>query len=103
VPFLLYAGIHDSTTTSDEQTVGLLSSAGLVVGAYLGFRLTRGMDAGLDTLDGKLHVQVDDAPVALLQHHSDGRWAPGSIAMQPLSAALAPQPGMSVPLVGAAF
>ena len=103
VPFLLYAGIHDSTTTSDEQTVGLLSSAGLVVGAYLGFRLTRGMDSGLDTLDGKLHVQVDDAPVALLQHHSDGRWAPGSIAMQPLSAALAPQPGMSVPVVGAAF
>ena len=103
VPFLLYAGIHDATTTSDEQTVGLLASAGLVAGAYVGFRLTRGMDDGLDTLDGKLHVQVDDAPVSLLQHHSDGRWALGSIALQPLSAELAPQRGMSVPLVGAAF
>jgi hypothetical protein len=103
LPFLLYAGIHDKTTTSDEQTVGLLSSAGLVAGAYLGFRLTSGMDDGLDTLDGKRHVQVDDAPVSLLQHHSDGRWALGSIAIRPLSTELAPQRGLSVPLVGAAF
>lgn len=103
LPFVLYAGIHDSTTTSDEQTVGILSTAGLVLGAYIGFKLTAGMDAGLDTLDGKRHADVDDAPVSLLQHHSDGRWALGTVAVQPLSLLLAPQPGLTVPLVGAAY
>src|SRR5262245_63565972 len=62
VPFLLYAAIADSTTDSDEQLVGFLSSAGLVGGAYLGFRLTSGMDAGLDVQDGKKGTSDSDAP-----------------------------------------
>src|SRR5690606_26528065 len=48
VPFLLYGAIYDSGSKADERVVGLLSSVGLVGGAYLGFRLTRGMDEGLD-------------------------------------------------------
>ena len=46
VPFLLYAAIHDSHSRVDERVVGLLSTGGLVGGAYLGFRITRGMDEG---------------------------------------------------------
>src|SRR6185369_3678032 len=64
LPFLLYAGIYDSNESGDEQVVGFLSSAGLVCGAYLGFRLTRGMDAGLDLQEGKHADDDDDAPVA---------------------------------------
>jgi hypothetical protein len=102
IPFALYGAIHDSESTGDDRTVGTLSTIGLVAGAYLGFRLTRGMDEGLDVADGKA-AKVDDAPPAVVGRHSDGRWALGSLAVQPLSPALAPQPGMAMPIVGGTF
>jgi len=104
VPFLLYAGIHDKSSTADERVVGLLSTAGLVVGAYVGFRLTRDLDVDLDVQGGKHEATpVDDAPAAVLGRHSDGRWTLGMLGVQPLSRELAPQPGLAMPLVGAAF
>jgi len=103
-PFLLYAAIQDSSSSADERITGLLSTGGLVVGAYLGFRFTRGMDDGLDTLDGKRKpAAVDDAPIALVGRSSAGRWALGGLGVQPLSPALAPQHGLALQLVGAAF
>ena len=78
LPFLLYAGIYDGSTDNDEQVVGLLSSVGLVGGAYLGFRLTRGMDEGLD-----VHTDhVDDAPAAAFGRNSDGSWSIGRIGLR---------------------
>jgi hypothetical protein len=103
-PFLLYAVIHTSSSTADERITGVLSTAGLVAGAYLGFRFTRGMDDGLDTLDGKPRKEaIDDAPIALVGRSSAGRWALGGLGIQPLSPVLAPQHGMALQLVGAAF
>jgi hypothetical protein len=59
LPFLLYAAIHDSGSTSDERLTGVLSTAGLLGGAYLGVRLTRGMDDSTDA------APVTAPPVAL--------------------------------------
>jgi hypothetical protein len=99
-PFLLYAGIYDSSSENDEQVVGFLSSAGLVAGAYLGFRLTRGMDAGLDVHSRR----AEDAPAAAVARNSDGSWTIGAVGMQPLSSQLAShQRGMTFTLVGATF
>jgi hypothetical protein len=102
VPFLLYAGIRDDGGVGDERITGLLSSAGLVAGAWLGFRLTRGMDVDRDVHPRKPR-EVEDAPPALLSRHSDGRWTHGGLAVQPLSQTLAPQRGMAMPLVGVTF
>ena len=101
-PFLLYAAIRDPDSKADERVTGLLSTAGLLVGAYIGLRLTRDMDVGLDVKPGT-KKDVEDAPAALLGRHSDGRWALGMIGVQPLSLELAPQPGLAMPLVGGAF
>ena len=103
VPFLLYAAINDPGTNADERITGVLSTGGLVLGAILGFRLTRGMDEGLDTLDGKRKAEPDDAPIALLGRSSSGRWAMGGLGLAPLSQKLAPQHGMALQLVGATF
>ncbi|HWU86911.1 MAG TPA: hypothetical protein VN253_06535, partial [Kofleriaceae bacterium] len=103
VPFLLYAGIYDQGTTADERVTGFLSTAGLIAGAWLGFRMTRTMDVDQDVLPGKKREVRDDAPLALIGRHSDGRWTAGTLAIQPLSQALAPQRGMALPLLGAAF
>jgi len=102
-PFVLYAAIHSSSSTADDRITGILSTGGLVLGAYLGFRWTRGMDDGLDTLDGKPSKDVDDAPIALIGRSSAGRWGLGGLGIQPLSPVLAPQHGMALQLVGAAF
>ena len=101
LPFLLYAGISDPSSSSDEQLTGALSTAGLIVGAYIGFRLTEHMDEGLDVIDGKQHV--DDAPAALLGRSSAGHWSLGAPALGPLSRALAPQTGMALQILGARF
>ena len=102
LPFLLYAGIADGSTTADERIVGALSSAGLVGGLLLGFRLTRDLDVGLDVREGAA-AAGDDAPPAVIGRHSDGRWGLGAITVQPLSLLLAPQPGMTIPVLGGAF
>lgn len=102
--FLLYAGIHDPTTTADERITGLLSSAGLIGGAYLGFRLTDHMDEGLDTLDGKpVKPPEDEPPPAILGRSSDGSWNVNGIGIAPLSPALAPQHGMAFGLLSGRF
>ncbi|MBA3464510.1 MAG: hypothetical protein H0T46_31555 [Deltaproteobacteria bacterium] len=101
-PFLLYAAIRNPDSKADERVTGLLSTAGLLVGAYLGLRLTRDMDVGLDVKPGAKQ-DVEDAPAALVGRHSDGRWALGMIGVKPLSLELAPQPGLAMPLVGGAF
>ncbi len=101
-PFLLYAAIRDKSSTADERVTGLLSTAGLVVGAYVGLRLTRDLDVGLDVQQGK-RTPIDDAPMALVGRHSDGRWSLGMLGVQPLSPQLAPQPGLAMPVVGGAF
>ncbi|HEX7838226.1 MAG TPA: hypothetical protein VF469_12215 [Kofleriaceae bacterium] len=102
-PFLLYAAIRTPTSTVDDRVTGLLSSAGLVAGTYLGFRWTSGMDEGLDTLDRKPARDADDAPIALIGRSSSGRWGLGGLGIQPLSPVLAPQRGMALQLVGGAF
>jgi hypothetical protein len=102
VPFLLYAGIHDAAKKSDERIVGALSSAGLVVGAWVGFRLTRNVDRGRDVLPGHV-IPPTDAPPSLIGRNSDGRWSLGSVSFQPLSQRLTPQRGMAMPLVSGAW
>ena len=102
VPFLLYAAIHDSSASSDEQLTGALSTAGLILGAYIGFRMTSDMDVDRDVIGHKTKP-AQDAPPAVLGRSSDGRWGVGALTIQPLSRQLAPQAGMAVPLVGAAF
>jgi hypothetical protein len=102
IPFLLYAGLYDKSSTADERVTGFLSSAGLLAGAWIGFRLTRKMDLDKDVLPSKKQLR-DDAPLALLNRHSDGRWTPGALSLQPLSQTLAPQRGMSLPILGATF
>ena len=101
-PFLLYAAIRDTSSKGDERLTGALSSIGLVGGLILGFRLTRHIDEGLDTKDGK-PAPVDDAPAGVVGRHSDGRWSLGALAVQPLSLELAPQPGLAVPFLGGAW
>jgi hypothetical protein len=100
-PFVLYAGIHDGSKTSDERVVGALSSAGLVAGAIIGFRLTRDMDLDKDTMPKKR--SDDDAPPSLVGRASSGKWNLGAPAIQPLSRELAPQAGMSLSVLGGTF
>ena len=106
LPFLLYAGIHDSTTHSDERLVGFLSSAGLAGGAYLGFKLTVHMDAGLDVNSYDKPAASDDAPAAMIRRSSDGTWAAGGLALHPMVSPLATgrrTSGMGVTLLGGTF
>ncbi|MBA2540527.1 MAG: hypothetical protein H0V17_12875, partial [Deltaproteobacteria bacterium] len=100
-PFLLYAAIYQSGSTSDERTVGALSCLGLLAGTYVGFRITAGMDRGADAMPRKPSDQ--DAPASLLSRSSSGRWGMSPPAIQPLSRQLSPQPGMALSLVGATF
>ncbi|MDQ3334292.1 MAG: glycine zipper domain-containing protein [Myxococcota bacterium] len=102
LPFLLYAGIYDKSSDGDERLVGGLATAGLLAGAYVGFRMTRNMDVGEDALPGEKRA-IEDAPIALIGRHSDGRWAPNGIGIAPTSPQLAPQPGMTVSLLGGRF
>jgi hypothetical protein len=99
LPFLLYAGIYDADTDSDEQVVGLLSTAGLIGGAYLGFRLTRNMDSGLD-----VHAsEMADAPAAAVGRNSDGSWTFGRIGFQRTPRTLSTTSETTLTLVGATF
>jgi len=100
-PFLLYAGIYDKSSHADERAVGALSSIGMLVGLYVGLRLTRDLDRGRDVLPRK--PSDEDAPPTLIGRSSSGNWQLGTPAIQPLSRELAPQPGMAVSLFGGAF
>jgi hypothetical protein len=87
LPFLLYAGIYDKSTDSDERLVGGLATAGLLAGAYIGFRITRHMDEGKDTLRDS--GPAEEAPIGL-------RIGPTPLVMTP-------RQGMAFSIVGGAF
>jgi hypothetical protein len=100
VPFLLYAGINDSSSSADERVTGLLSTAGLVGGAWLGFYLTRHMDEGLDVPDGEA-APKQDAPAAVVGRSSDGRWALGGLGL--MTTTVSPTHAPTLSLVGATW
>ena len=79
-PWLLYLLAADDTTNDDEQIFGLVSTVGLVAGAYLGLRWSRHLAVGLDLHDKRL--AVDDAPPALLRRSSLGQLALGGPALR---------------------
>ncbi|MEJ7601425.1 MAG: hypothetical protein WKG01_26210 [Kofleriaceae bacterium] len=101
-PFVLYAAIYDSSSAGDERTIGALSSIGLLAGAYVGFRLTRDLDRGLD-LNTRQHRDDDAVPPAVLGRSATGQWSMGALTLQPLSRQLAPQPGMSLPVLAGSW
>ena len=101
-PFLLYAAIYDRGSDGDERAVGALSSLGLIGGAYVGFRLTRDLDRGLD-VNTRQRRDDEAVPPALLGRSATGRWSMGALTLPPLSRQLAPQPGMSVPVVAGSW
>ncbi|HEY4243648.1 MAG TPA: hypothetical protein VGM88_27735 [Kofleriaceae bacterium] len=89
--------------TAGQRTAGGLSTLGMLGGLWLGFHLTRHLDEGMDTLDGRKHLEVDDAPAALIGRHSDGRWALNGIGIQPTSRDLTPNNGATLTLLGATW
>ncbi len=101
LPFLVYPLISDRSTSADEQAIGTVSTIGLLGGLVLGFHRTRGLDRDLDVLPGA--PPAADAPPALVGRSAAGQWASGTLAIQPLSRALAPQAGLVVPVLGGAF
>jgi len=102
-PFLLYAAIYDPSSKGDERATGALSALGMVAGAYIGFRMTRDLDRGLDIMGTKKPPAEDAVPPALLGRAASGAWSMGALTLQPLARTLAPQPGLAVPLVGGAW
>ncbi len=79
-PWLVYLAFSDGETNNDEQIFGLLSTAGLLAGAYFGLRWTRGMDEGKDVHDAT--AALDDAPPALLRRSSRGELAFGGLGLR---------------------
>ena len=71
-PWLIYLGVEDDTTTSDEQAFGFLSTAGILGGAYLGYRFSRGGDETRDRRE-----PADAQTTALLRRDATGRWSLG--------------------------
>lgn len=74
---LFYPLIADDTGSGDEQAAGAVSLLAMGGGAYVGWRLTRGMDdePTLDTVDAGVS---EEPPVpALVRRRSDGQWALG--------------------------
>lgn len=74
-PWLLYAGIKDDSTHSDERTIGLISTVGLVGGAYLGYRWSRGLprEGGAKSVPDAGTVPMP----ALIRRDSVGAWTVG--------------------------
>mgnify|MGYP001545442728 CR=1 FL=1 len=95
-----HGGIFRVFNHSDERVTGLLSTAGLVGGAWLGFYLTRHMDEGLDVLDGDA-APKQDAPAAVVGRSSDGRWALGGLGL--MTTTVSPTHAPTLSLVGATW
>lgn len=100
-PWLVYPLVSSGDTNNDEQAIGLVSTIGLLAGAYLGFRWTAGLDAGKDVHVGGRKAEPDDAPLALLRRSSDGRYSAG--APSPRTSVQAPQPAYLLDLVAGRF
>ncbi|MEZ4366945.1 MAG: hypothetical protein R2939_11730 [Kofleriaceae bacterium] len=71
-PWILYPLLADSGSDDDEQAIGLLSTIGLVAGAYVGFRRTRGLHG-----EG-VAAAATAGPSALLERSPDGGWRLGA-------------------------
>ncbi|HVV81922.1 MAG TPA: hypothetical protein VHE35_02540, partial [Kofleriaceae bacterium] len=89
VPMLLWRATDDSAAITDDgsngaQAWGLLTTAGLVGGAYLGFRWTRGMDRGRASA-GAGAAADPAAPAAVFQRAPDGSWNAGGLGVTPAS------------------
>jgi len=96
-PWLIYAAANGDS--NDAQVAGFFSLAGLIGGAWLGFRTTRNMDAP------KVST-IADAPGGVVQRDSDGSWHAGGVSLRPAELPdLGPALGKGgvVDLVGAAF
>jgi hypothetical protein len=93
-PWLIFTaadGDHDGA-----QVAGVFSIAGLVGGAWLGFRVTRDWDGA--------PAYRDDAPPAVVRRGSDGAWSVGAPSLRPVNdPSLGPVlgRGAAVGLVGA--
>ncbi|HUH00847.1 MAG TPA: hypothetical protein VML75_02565, partial [Kofleriaceae bacterium] len=86
---VFYPLIADDGTDNDEQAAGLLSIGSMAAGAYIGWRLTRGMDDP-PTLTGAREVAVP----GLINRTSDGTWGLGTAMPRPMeNPALAPRTG----------
>jgi hypothetical protein len=76
-PWLLYLPLEDGGTTSDERVIGFLSSAGIVAGAYLGYRWSKKL-AGDEVQPGRKRTRdPDDAAgaSALFRRDPGGGWS----------------------------
>ena len=74
-PWLVFAAADGDE--DGARVAGLLSLAGLVGGAWIGFRTTRGWD------DRDEDDAVADAPPALLRRDSTGAWSLGAPGLRP--------------------
>jgi len=72
-PWLIFAAADGDS--DDAQVAGGFSILGMVGGAWLGFRVTRGWDAA--------PAARDDAPPAVVRRGSDGNWSVGAPALRP--------------------
>ena len=84
VPLLIWRATDDSESILDDgpdsaRAWGLLATAGLVGGAYLGLRWTRGMDRNRTPAS----TAAAAAPPALLMRGSQG-WTGGGLALAPV-------------------
>jgi hypothetical protein len=86
---VFYPLVADDQSDNDEQAAGLISIAAMAGGGYIGWRLTRGMDA-----PDKLVVGQDVPVAGLINRRSDGTWSVGSVVPRPMeNPALAPRSG----------
>jgi hypothetical protein len=79
-PWLLYLLVADGDTNNDEQAFGLVSTAGMLAGAYLGLRWSRHLIKGQDVHERS--AAADDAPPALLRRSSTGSFAFGGPSLR---------------------
>jgi hypothetical protein len=83
-PWLVYLGVEDGSTTSDEQAIGFASSVGIVAGAYLGYRFSgkfAGEEVGPNGVrvfdDDDAAARDDNSATALLRRSARGGWSLG--------------------------
>lgn len=81
-PWLLYLLVADGDTNNDEQAFGLISTAGMLAGAYFGLRWSRHLIKGEDVHGTAAERAADDAPPALLRRSSQGGLALGGPALR---------------------
>lgn len=90
VPMLLWQLTRDAAAVTDgptrsQQGWGLLATAGLVGGVYLGFRWTRGMDHAQAAASPTAQPADTLAPIALFARGADGTWTAGGLGLVPVS------------------